>query len=197
MTWSRRAILSLALLLFISQPALADDWFLAGFAGVTFRGRTGFVDVDHGVGRRKPAFGASIAWLSDRRLGCEGEISVVPGLFDGGSGLVPSSRAVAAHVNLLVMTGHRSSRVRPYGTFGLGAIAIHITDVAEVFRTSSTLPALNVGGGMLVHVRSRVTVRGDLRYFRTSFRDPPVGSVAIGSWYLQMWRGSAGLVFWF
>lgn len=194
MTRCRLAVLSLSLLLFTSQPAAADEWFLTGLTGTTFHMRTGFIDLDHSVDRKKLAIGGSVAWLSGRWLGCEGEIAMIPGLFDGGSGLVTSSRAVSGHLNLLVMRRLRSSRLRPYGTLGIGAIAVHSTDVAEVFRTHATLPAMNVGGGLLVDVRSRIALRGDLRYFRTAFRDPPPGGVAIGSWYLQIWRVSAGIV---
>jgi hypothetical protein len=191
----RLAILPLVLLLLTSHPAAADEWFLTGFAGATFRTSTGFVDVDQGVGRRKRAFGGSVAWVSDRWLGCEGETVLVPGLFDGGSGLVPSSQAFGAHVNVLVMPPRRlASRIRPYGTFGGGAIAVRSSDVADVFTTRTTLAAINAGGGAIVSLRSRFAVRGDLRYFRTTFRDPAAGSVAIGSWYLHFWRGSAGLV---
>jgi len=188
-------LVSLALLLFMSRPASADQWSFTAFAGMTFHTRTGFVDVDNGVGRRKRALGGSVAWLSDRGFGCEGEIAIVPGLFDGGSGLVPSSRAVTTNFNLLVMPRQwLASRLRLYGTLGIGAIAVRATDVADVFSVRTTLPALNAGGGVLVRVRPRFAVRGDLRYFRTTFRDPPPGKVAIGSWYLQLWRASAGVV---
>jgi hypothetical protein len=195
MTESRLAVLPLLLVLLTSHPAAADEWFLTGFAGPTFRASTGFVDVDQGVGRRKLALGGSAAWLSDRWLGSEGQITFVPGLFDGGSGLVPSSWAVGADVNLLVMPPRRLvSRIRPYGTLGGGAIAVRSSDVAGVFNTRTTLAAINAGGGVIVRARPRFAVRGDLRYFRTRFSDPPPGRVAIGSWYLHFWRGSAGLV---
>jgi hypothetical protein len=195
MTRRRLAILPLLLLLLASRPAAAGEWLLTGFAGATFRASTGFVDVDQGVGRRKLAFGGSAAWLSDRWLGCEGEMTLVPRLFEGGSGLVPSSRAFGAHVNLLVMPPRwLASRIRPYGTLGGGAIAVRASDVAGVFNTRTTLAAINAGAGVLVRLGSRFAVRGDLRYFRTSFREPPPGRVAIGSWYLHFWRGSAGLV---
>ena len=195
MTRKRLAVLPVLLLLLTSEPAAVDEWFVTGFADATFRASTGFIDVDQGVGRRKRAFGGSAAWLSERWLGAEAELILVPGLFDGGSGLVPSSQAFGAHVNLLLMPPRRSiSRIRPYGTVGVGAITVRTSDVADVFTTRTTLPAINGGGGVIVRLRSGLAVRGDLRYFRTSFRDPPPGSVAIGSLYLNFWRSSAGLV---
>jgi hypothetical protein len=195
MTRRRLASLPLLLVLLTSRVAAADEWFVTGFGGSTFRARTGFVDVDQGVGRRKLALGASAAWMSDRWLGCEGEMALVPGLFDGGSGLVPSSHAFGMNLNVLVMPPRRwASRILPYGTLGGGAIAVRASDVADVFTTRTTLAAINAGGGVIVHLRSRFAVRGDLRYFRTTFQDPPPGSAAIESWYLHFWRGSAGLV---
>src|SRR6476659_10083 len=112
-----RLALSLVVLVLSSRTAAAEDLFIGVFGGGTFRGATGFVDLEQGVTARKRAFGASAGWLTDGWLGCEAEVAVMPDLFGGDAGLVPSSLGVGVNGNLLVtLSRRRASRVRPYGT---------------------------------------------------------------------------------
>jgi hypothetical protein len=194
MTAGRLAII-LMVLVGSSRMVAAEDLFIGGFGGGTVHSATGFVALEQDAAAGKLAIGLSAGWLPDGWLGCEAEVAVVPGLFGDDAGLVSSSRGVAVNGNLLVTLPRTGGwRVRPYGTLGAGAFSVRMRDVADVFTTRTTLPAINGGGGVVARLNSRLAVRGDLRYLRTAFRDPPAGQVAIGSWFVHFWRGSAGVV---
>ena len=193
MTSQRLAIVLVMLTLF-GREAAAGDLFVGGLLGGTFRGATGFVDLEQGVPARKLAVSVSAGWLPDGWLGLEAEATFVPGLFTGDAGLVASSLGVGVSGNVIVSPPRHGSRVGVYGTAGAGAMSVRMRDVADVFTTRTTLPAINAGGGLMARLHSRLSIRADLRYFRTAFRDPPPGRVAIGAWFLHFWRGSAGVV---
>lgn len=193
MTGGRLAIVLVALIL-SSRESAAQDLFVGSLLGATFRAATGFVDLEQGVTARKLALAVSAGWLPNGWLGLEAEATFVPGLFSGDAGLVASSRGLGVSGNVLVSPPPRDSRVRLYGTAGAGAISVRMRDVADVFTARTTLPAINAGGGLVARLNSRLSIRADLRYFRTAFRDPPPGRVAIGSWFVHFWRGSAGVV---
>ena len=189
----KRLAITLVMLILFGREAAAEDLFVGGLLGGTFRAATGFVDLEQGVTARKLAIGVSAGWLSEGWLGLEGEVAFVPGLFEGNAGLVASGLGASVSGNVLVSTPNHS-RVVVYGTAGAGAISVRMRDVADVFTTRTTLPAINAGGGLTARVNSRLSIRADLRYFRTAFRDPPPDRVAIGSWFLNFWRASAGMV---
>src|SRR5262249_34731284 len=104
-----------------------------------------------------------------------------------------SSRVTTANGNV-VISPWRTPRVRPYVTIGAGVAWVRIADVADVFATSATLPAINAGAGVHVVLRSRFGVRGDVRYLRTRFEEPPPSAPSLGARFLQTWRISGGLV---
>ena len=192
MTGKRLAIILVMLMLFGRESA-AQDLFVGGLLGGTFRAATGFVDLEQGATTPNFAVDVSAGWLSNGWLGLEGEVAFMPGLFEGDGGLVAAGRGVCVSGNVLVSWRH-DSRVWVYGTAGAGAISVSMRDVADVFTTRTTLPAINGGGGVVARLNSRLSIRADLRYFRSAFRDPPPARVAIGSWFLNFWRGSAGMV---
>lgn len=193
MTGNRLAII-LVMLALTGRESAAEDLFVGGLLAGTFRADTGFVDLEQGVTTPKLAVGVSAGWLPSGWLGLEAEVSFLPGLFEGDTGLVASGLGVVVSGNVLVSPPRNHSRVEVYGTAGAGAISVRMRDVADVFTTRTTLPAINAGGGLVARLNSRLSIRADLRYFRTAFRDPPPGRVAIGSWFLHFWRGSAGVV---
>ena len=190
----KRLAMMLVMLILSGGEAAADDLFVGGLLAGTFRAATGFVDLEQGVTTPKLAVGVSSGWLPNGWFGLEAEVSVVPGLFEGDAGLVASGLGIGVSGNVLVSPPRNHSRVGVYGTAGAGAISVRMRDVADVFTTRTTLPAINAGGGLVARLNSRLSIRADLRYFRTAFRDPPPGRVAIGSWFLHFWRGSAGVV---
>ena len=193
MTGTRPAIILVMLMLFGRESA-AEDLFVGGLLAGTFRAATGFVDLEQGATTPNLAVDVSAGWLPNGWLGLEAEVTFVPGLFEADAGLVASSLGVGVNGNVIVSPLRRDSRVGVYGTAGVGAISVRLRDVADVFTTRTTLPAINGGGGVVARLNSRLSIRADLRYFRSAFRDPPPGRVAIGSWFVHFWRGGAGLV---
>ena len=193
MTGKRLAII-LVMLMFSGRESAAEDLFVGGLLAGTFGAVTGFVDLEQAVTAQKLAVAVSAGWLSNGWLGLEAEATFVPGLFSGDADLVASSLGVGVNGNVVVSPLRHDSRVGVYGTAGAGAISVRLRDVADVFTTRTTLPAINAGGGLVARLKSRVSIRADLRYFRSAFRDPPPGRVAIGSWFVHYWRGSAGVI---
>src|SRR5262249_4107686 len=176
-----------------SRAAAASNWFVAPFAGATARTRTGFIDLDGAESLRKVAIGTAVGWQGDRWFGIEGEVALLPAFFGSDVGLVQSSRVITANGNV-VISPWRTPRVRPYVTIGAAVVWVHVADVASVFATSATLPAINGGAGVHVDLRSRFGLRGDVRYVRTAFEEPPPATPSLGARFLQTWRISGGLV---
>jgi hypothetical protein len=176
-----------------SRSAAASNWFVAPFAGATARTQTGFIDLDGAESLRKFTIGAAAAWQGDRWFGIEGELALLPAFFESDIGLVESGRVTTANGNV-VISPWRTNRVRPYLTIGAGVVWLHVADVADVFSTSATLPAMNAGAGVRIDLRSRFGLRGDVRYFRTRFEEPPPSTASLGARFLQTWRVSGGLV---
>jgi len=186
------ALCVVAAVLSSAGPARAE-WLLTPFAGVTAGGRTGYFDPDGAASRSKPAFGVAVtkAW---GRFAVEGEVAGVPGFFTAGEGgLITSSSLLSVSGNAIIT--QPLGGLTPYAVAGIGAIRVRMQDTADVFSVSEWQPVLNVGGGLLVPVTGRVSVRGDVRY-RFSRRGDGVGStIGFGTTYVDFWRVSAGLAF--
>lgn len=176
-----------------SRSAAASNWFVAPFFGATARTQTGFIDLDGAESLRKFTIGVAGGWQGDRWFGIEGELALLPAFFESDIGLVKSSRVTTANGNV-VISPWRTNRVRPYVTIGAGVVWVHVADVADVFATSATLPAINGGAGVHVRLRSRFALRGDVRYLRTRFDEPPPSTSSLGARFLHTWRISGGLV---
>src|SRR5262249_12682042 len=158
--------------------------------GVTAGTETGFIDLDGATSTRTPAIGVAAAWHARRWVGVEGDLAVLPRFFETQTGLVESSRVTTLSGNLLIHPW-QAGNVRPYATVGVGVVSVRVTDVADVFRTRAMLGAINGGVGADVGVSARFGFRGDVRYFRTRFEDPPPGTFAVGERFLHFWRLSA------
>jgi hypothetical protein len=83
--------------------------------------------------------------------------------------------------------------LRPYASGGFGAMRVNIEDVLNLFRVETTLPAVNVGGGVLGAIGDRFGVRWDIRYLRGA-RGAEESGVSFGSTKLSFWRGSMALL---
>ena len=189
----RIGIVLVAALLGGSTAAAADEWSIVPLVGVTARTETGFIDLDGATSTRKIAIGIAAAWHATRWMGVEADLAVLPGFFESQAGLVESSRVTTLSANVLIHPW-QARHFRPYATIGVGVVSVHVTDVGHVFRTSATLGAINGGIGAEVGVSARFGFRGDVRYFRTRFEDPPPGTFAVDDRFLHFWRLSAGVV---
>jgi hypothetical protein len=84
-----------------------------------------------------------------------------------------------------------SPRVQVFLTGGAGAVRVEIDDALGAFTGSSTLPAGHLGAGVLFPLRSRLRVRSDARYVRSTFEAG--GRAAFDEEHVSFWRITSGL----
>jgi hypothetical protein len=135
-------------------------------------------------------------------LGAEIEAADAPGFFQyGDKQLVKSSHVTTITGNVIVAAPHRLTEysLRPYFVGGFGLMHVTTTTTFNVFDVSSTLPAVNVGGGVVAFVTNHVGFSGDIRRFQSV--GDHVGKVAglsfgqEGEEHVSFWRGTAAIVF--
>lgn len=185
------ALCVIAAVLGTARPSHAD-WLLAPFAGVTAGGRTGYFDPDDAASRSKPAFGVAITRVWGR-FGVEGELAGVPGFFTADEGGLISSSSLLSLSGNAVAKLPSLGGLNPYAVAGVGAIRVRMQDAADVFSVSEWQPALTAGGGVLVPVTGRFSVRGDARYTRSRRGNGAGSSIGFGETYVDLWRLTAGL----
>ena len=184
------AILTVALLML---PALARaEWTVKGFAGLTYGGSHGFVDLDGTSGRSKPVFGGAIGWRASS-IGVDLEVASDPKRLKGSSDLVVTGRATSLMVNATWTMPLRLGPIRTYLTGGIGSVRVAYEDSLDAFTSTTTLAAANIGGGVLIPATPRIEFVADIRYLRTRYGDSSPGG--FGEPYLAYWRAIAGLLF--
>ena len=170
--------------------AEAAEWQLRPFAGVTFGAATTFVSTEVGA---RLALGVSGVLLGNV-VGLEGDVERVPGLFQNAEPLltVASSSATTVTGNLIVAVPRRLTEytLRPYFVGGVGLMRARIDRPAggEGLRVASTLPAMDVGGGVTGFLSDRVGLSWEGRWFR-SVSGSSVG-LSIGDEKVSFWRAT-------
>jgi Outer membrane protein beta-barrel domain len=190
----RHAIRTLALLIASVLPAPAQAQFtVTPFAGVSVAGQTSFVDLEQTAGDLKAVFGAAVGWRMTRRwtLGFEGALT--PQFLKGDGELVERGRltSLLASVDYAFWPRSSSAGLQLFLTGGAGAVRVEIDDVLGAFTGSSALPAGHVGAGVLFPLRSRIRVRSDVRYVRSTFE--PGGRAAFDEEHVSFWRVTSGV----
>lgn len=186
----------LALAAFVLSPGQAfGEQQMKLFLGVTLGGTTTFLDLDDATGRPHLAVGASVIWLGEM-IGVEAELARAPGFFErGGRTLVARSSVVTLTGNVVVALPRRMTEytLRPYIAGGVGLMRVRVDDVLGVFRVTSNLPAIDVGGGVTGLLTERVGVGWDVRHFRSiGGRDEGRG-LTFGNPRLSFWRANMAL----
>ncbi len=179
-----------------STPCYAD-WYVMPFIALDFAGDTNVVDLEDAAPEKHFSFGGTVTLLGDGVLGFEGDFGYAPGFFERGIDppLVTSSSVTTLVANVVVAVPRRWTgySLRPYVSGGFGAMRVSIEDVLNLFRVTTTLPALNVGGGALGAIGDRFGVRWDIRYLRGA-RGADESGVSFGSTKLSFWRASMALL---
>ena len=190
----RHAICTLALLIasVVAAPAQAQIT-VTPFAGMSVAGRTGFVDVEQTAGDPKALFGAAVGWRMTRRLTVGFEGALMPRFLKGDGDLVERGRltSLLASVDYAFWPRSPSSRLQLFVTGGAGVVRVEIDDALDAFTGSSTLPAGHVGVGVLFPVGSRLRVRSDVRYVRSTFESG--GRAAFDEEHVSFWRITSGI----
>jgi len=190
----RIAVLALILLLLRPAPASAE-WQLRPFLGLTFGGSTTFFDLEQAADDPNLVIGFNSVLLGEL-IGLEADVGYAPGFFQsGGQHLVTRSSATTVTGNIVVALPRRLAEftLRPYFVGGAGLMQARINDPSKVLGVSSTLPALDLGGGVTGFLTDRIGVSWDVRHFR-SFGGKARG-LSFGREQLSFWRANMALVF--
>lgn len=190
----RIAVLALTLLLMRPAPARAE-WQLRPFLGVTFGGSTTFFDLEHAADNPNLVIGFNSVLLGEL-FGIEADLGYAPGFFQsGGQHLVTRSSATTLTGNVVVALPRRLTEftLRPYFVGGAGFMVARINDTSNVLGVSSTLPAVDLGGGVTGFLTDRIGVSWDVRHFRSFGGKARL--LSIGREQLSFWRANMALVF--
>jgi hypothetical protein len=190
----RIAVLALTLLLFRPAPARAE-WQLRPFLGVTFGGHTTFFAVERAAGDPNLVMGFNSVLLGEL-IGIDADVGYAPGFFQsGGQHLFTRSSATTLTGNVVIALPRRLTEftLRPYFVGGAGVMQASINDPSKVLSVSSTLPAVDLGGGVTGFLSDRIGVSWDVRHFR-SFGGT-ARNLSFGREQLSFWRANMALVF--
>ncbi len=184
------AALVVAAALALPSAARADI-LVTPFAGWTFSSKTGEGDGALELDSRT-VFGGSLAIVGGRGLGVEVDLGFVPDFFepkDLDIDVLGDNNVTTVMGNL--MFARSAGGFRPYLTGGAGLIRSQVGDFGELFDAVESNFGVNVGGGLFLG-SGRISLRGDLRYFRNlSGSDDVLIEQAVQD--LRFWRGTVGL----
>ena len=190
----RHTIRTLTLLIasVLSAPAQAQ-FTVTPFAGVSVAGQTSFVDLEQTAGDLEAVYGAAVGWRMTRRWTLGFEAALMPQFLKGDGELVERGRltSLLAGVDYAFWPRSSSAGLQLFLTGGAGAVRVEIDDVLGAFTGSSTLPAGHLGAGVLFPLRSRMRVRSDVRYVRSTFK--PGGRAAFDEEHVSFWRITSGV----
>jgi hypothetical protein len=173
----------------------AAEWQIKPFLGLMFGGETTFVDLEKAAGHPSATVGASLVWLSDI-IGFEADVGHAPGYFQSGDQqLVVRSGVTTVTGNAVVALPRRLSRytLRPYVAGGAGVMHVYADDARGVFKLSSTLATIDVGGGITGFITDRLGVSWDVRYFHSVGGNDEKLGVSFGAEQLSSWRAAMAL----
>lgn len=191
---TRTGCLTLLLLPVAARQASAE-WQLRPFVGVTFGGSTTLVDLDHAAGRPNIAVGIGGVWLGDI-VGLDVDLGYAPGFFQtGNQRLVLGSSVTTLTGNIVIAVPRRLTEysLRPYFVGGGGVMRARSDDFFGVLRVASTLPAVDLGGGVTGFLTDRIGVNWDVRCFRSLAGTPEGRGLSLGAEKLSFWRANVAL----
>ena len=187
-------LLSLAVLS-VSSRATAGERQIRPFIGVTFEGATTFVFSETAVGKPHAMIGVNAVWLREI-FGIDVDLAHAPGFFqdDDPGHLVLSSSVTTLTGNIVVAVPARKAEygLRPYFVGGAGLMRVHIDHALGVLPVAKTLPAIDVGGGVLGFITNQIGVCWEVRRFTSLSRTTEQG-LSIGAERLSFWRASMAL----
>ena len=192
----RAALLILALLLATASHAAAERQ-IKPFLGVTFGGSTTLLDVEHASGRPNVAVGVS-GLLLGNVVGLEADFGYAPGFFQtGAQRLVLRSRVTTLTGNIVLALPRRMTEftLRPYVVGGGGMVRARTENSLSVLEVSSTLPAVDLGGGVTGFLTDRIGLSWDVRLFRSVGKGPDSRGLSFGNEQLSFWRANMAIAF--
>ena len=192
----KRRLSCLALLLLLPAP-VAAEWQIKPFVGLTFGGGTTLVDVEHAAGKPNVTIGVSGLWLGEV-FGIEGDFARAPGFFQtGDQQLLLGSSVTTLTGSVVIALPRRIAEysLRPYFVAGAGLMHSQIESQFDVVQVSSTLPALNIGGGATGFLNERVGVSWEIRRFQSFGGKGRAQGNSFGDEKLSFWRLNMAVAF--
>jgi hypothetical protein len=191
-----RKTLVLAALLFALAPLPAHAQYLVTpFAGANFGG-----DV---IEPPKATFGGAVGFMGAGIIGLEADFAFSPDFFPDPH---PSSRyhvvgdiaTVMGNVLIGAPLEIDGIGIRPYGTAGLGVIAVRADEPDDKLDVRGADLGFNFGAGLFGFFHENFGVRGDIRYFKDTREEECApdrfhGEVCFGEF--AFWRGVVGVTF--
>jgi hypothetical protein len=166
----------------VLAPSQASaEWQIKPFFAVSFAGGTTLLDLENAAGSPTRVYGVAGQLLGDV-FGVEGDFGYSPGFFQAGASsgqdvgcLAPNTLCVVRSAvttltgNLVIAMPRRLTAytLRPYFVGGAGMMHANSELALGVPLVSSTLPAIDVGGGVAGFLSKRVGLGWDVRYFRS------------------------------
>jgi hypothetical protein len=187
-----RGLYIAAALLLLHPAAAAAEWQIKPFVGLTFGGKTTFVDIEKAAGKTNPVFGVS-GLLLGSVLGVEADLGRAPGVFEsGGQQLLQGSRVTTLTGNVVVAMPKRLTEytLRPYFVAGVGLMHVNIEGRLGALTVSSTLPAMDFGGGATGFLNERIGVSWELRHFQSIGEGKTRGLSVNAGEQLSFWRAN-------
>jgi len=183
----------LIVVLFLPAPAEAD-WIIRPLIGISVGTSHGFVDLEQTTGKPKPFFGVAVGWQPND-FAIEVEVATAPSFLRGAGELVEHGAltTIMGNVTWLLPRPASDARLRAYVSAGIGVVRVALDDALDAFSARSTLAAANAGGGVAVRMTPRTHITGEIRYFRSQFRDPD--QAGFGEEFVSYTRISGGVVF--
>ena len=190
----RAALLALTLLVLCSTNAFAE-WQLRPFLGVSFAGTSTFVLTSEAAGTPNVVIGGNASLLGNV-IGAEADLGWGPGFFASGDQQLVRGNSVTTLTGnaIIAMPRHLTQyTLGPYFVVGAGLIHAHIDQLENVLGVSTTMPAMDIGGGVTGFLTDKIGLNWEARYF-TSVGEGKVRGLSIGPEKLSFWRASMGLV---
>lgn len=169
-------------------PAAAE-WQIKPFVGLAFGGSTTLLDLEQAVGEVNFIYGVNGGVLGEV-FGLEGDLSRAPGFFQSGDGLVLGSTTTTVTGNVIVALPKQRFQytLRPYFVAGAGIIRAKTATSLGLLDLSSTLPAMDLGGGVTGFLNNRVGLGWELRHFRSLKGNGELNGVSVSEERLSFWR---------
>jgi hypothetical protein len=199
----QRKLLTLALLVLAPAHASAE-WQIKPFFGGSFAGATTFIDLEDAARSLNKVFGLSGLRLGEV-VGVEGDFGWAPGFFqsgeDSGADARPCRTAATRCVvgssvktftgNVVIAMPRRLTTytLRPYFVGGAGLVHVSSEPAFGVLNVSSTLPVMDVGGGVTGFLTRQIGVSWDVRHFRSLGTGEERGQ-SFGPEQLSFWRAN-------
>jgi hypothetical protein len=187
--------LSVLTLLLLLPARAAAEWQIKPFFGFTFGGQTTLVDPENGAKGPNVVFGVTGLLLGDV-IGIDADFGYARGFFQSGTqSLVVGSSATTLTGNLVVALPRRVTQytLRPYVVGGAGLMHASIEEgIGGGLNVSSTLPAMDVGGGLTGFLSNRIGLNWDIRYFWSIGKGENVG-LSFGPEQLSFWRANMAI----